>query len=219
MIDSDHMTPAERLEAIFGSPIEPHLRKQMDTDPPCDPTIQMAGGEYFNFEHPEDSCFTINDIAHALSHVCRFGGHVIEYYSVAQHSVSVSRLVPEEHALAGLLHDASEAFLGDVVMPLKRMLPDYRAIEHRVQAAIHRRYGLPEEMHECIKHADRRMLATERRDLMPERPGDAWECIAGVTPLGATIRPMRPAEAKKAFLARWLAITEMRLSVRPLDPS
>jgi 5'-deoxynucleotidase YfbR-like HD superfamily hydrolase len=172
------------------------------------PDILLFGGQYFSFVDPEHSRFSIADIAHALSHLCRFTGHVREFYSVAQHSVGVSYLVPPEHALEGLLHDAPEAFLGDVAAPLKRLLPDYKALEHRVESAVLKRFGIAMPLSDCIKRADLIMLATEQRDLMPHHD-DAWEweSISGIKPLDVTLVAQSATEAREMFLRRFKQLT------------
>lgn len=167
------------------------------------PDILISDDNYFDLVNPENSVFTIEDIAHSLSNLCRFNGHVKTFYSVAQHSIEVSKIVPSKFALQGLLHDAAEAFLGDVVSPLKQLLPDYKAIEARVEAAVFSRLGLPQPLDESVKNADLTMLLAEQRELMPFH-SDAWEVEAmGLIPLTLRIVPLVPAEAKNVFLSRF----------------
>lgn len=168
-------------------------------------TILTNEGEYFRFGQPEDHCYTISEIAHALSHICRYTGHAREFYSVAQHSVLVSYLVPKPLALCALLHDASEAYLGDVSSPLKAMLPDYKAIEARVEKAIAEQYLLPYPLPPEVKHADLRMLMTEKRDLMPTNSRDAEEW-PDIQPINYKVRPMEPKLARTYFLRRFVEI-------------
>lgn len=171
-----------------------------------EPVIQLASGRYFNFTKfgPED--IDINDIAHALSHLCRYTGHTHPFYSVAQHSVLVSSAVTREFAFEGLLHDASEAYLGDVSRPLKQLLPDYRALERDVDAAIRIRFGLPLQESQEVKEADNVLLVTEHRDLMPLVPANsssyayAWEWARDIPRLPQRIVPMSPIEAEHVFL-------------------
>lgn len=127
---------------------------------------------------PED--IVIEDIAHALANICRFGGHVRQFYSVAEHGVMVSSIVGQDWftdpslALQGLLHDASEAYLGDVIRPLKIQLPAYKDIEKLWERAISEKFELPFPLDPEVKRADMVALVTERRDLisvLTERDG------------------------------------------------
>lgn len=170
-------------------------------------TIALHSGEYFDFINPEHSEFGIEDIAWALAHVCRFGGQCNAFYSVAQHSVLVSKMVPYEHALAGLLHDAAEFVMGDMVGPLKQLCPDYKAIETRVEAEILARFGIPFPLDPCVKHADLRALRTEQRDVT-NSARDSWNGLDQYEPWPHRIVPRSPAVARGMFLARYYAITE-----------
>lgn len=170
------------------------------------PDILTNSGLYFNFHQPEPSMVDIQDIAHGLSHVCRFAGQCKQFYSVAEHSVYVSMVVPPEMALHGLLHDAAEAYVGDVTAPLKMLLMNYKLIEERAHQAIFARFNLDPVMPPEIKEADLRMLATEQAQLMPPHD-DEWALIAGVKPYHRTIMGMPPVQAKGFFMRRFEELT------------
>lgn len=153
----------------------------------------------------EDVC--IEDVAHHLSLICRFTGATRRFYSVAEHSVRVSWIVQPEHALWGLLHDATEAYLNDMCSPLKRcsgmlgML--YQEYEASAQVVIAKKFGLPLPEPPEVKTADRIMLFTEFRDLLCRAPKveDAY------TPLPDVITPWCPEMAERMFLIRFEELT------------
>lgn len=168
------------------------------------PTILLQSGKYFSFTEPAACEFTIEDIAHGLSNICRFTGQSQNFYSVAEHSVHCSHLVPAADALEGLMHDAAEAFIGDVSRPLKQLLPDYKVIEERVEHAIAERFGLRYPWPPSVKHTDAKMLRAEQHQLM--QCDDDWACLAGVdlTALGQReLVCLPPVMAKSQFLARF----------------
>jgi len=88
------------------------------------PAVSTKSGRRVALLNPSPSQIVIGDIAHGLAHQCRFNGQTSKFYSVAQHSVLVASILPRELRLAGLLHDASETYLGDVVQPLKELFND-----------------------------------------------------------------------------------------------
>lgn len=155
---------------------------------------------------PNPGEIDIEDIARSLSQQCRFLGHTEAIYSVAQHSVLVSEIVPGEDALWGLLHDASEAYLGDLPAPIKREpeMGFYCVVEDRLMLAVCQKFGLPPEMPQSVMAADKIILATEFRDVTTVDDLD-WiirEC--GHPPLDRQwIMPWPPALAEDRFLARF----------------
>ena len=104
----------------------------------------------------------IGDIAHALSYAPRFAGHTDRFYSVAEHSINVAEIVPDEYKLQALLHDATEAYLCDIPTPYKRLLTNYKMLEDDLWSAISTKFGVPFVMHAKVKHADGVMLMTEK---------------------------------------------------------
>lgn len=171
------------------------------------PTILLNSGNYFDFLKPETSVFEITDIAHGLSNICRFGGQCKEFYSVAQHSVIASSVIESQYAYDALMHDAAEAFVGDIPSPLKMLLPEYKTIEKHAEAAIAQRFGVSNPLPQQVKNIDIVLLATEHRDLMPEHD-DEWGLLVGVTPLKQKIRPWTPKEAYETFMRRYNFLTE-----------
>ncbi len=173
------------------------------------PAVSTKSGRRVALLNPSPSQIVIGDIAHGLAHQCRFNGQTNKFYSVAQHSLLVASILPRELRLAGLLHDASEAYLGDVVQPLKDLLPEYQAIEANFCEVLGERFGVNLLHNDAIKYADLIVLATERRDLMPMDMAD-WSSIAGITPMSSTIKPMSPDAAAAQFMEMFFTLTNQK---------
>jgi hypothetical protein len=151
------------------------------------PYILLANGKQYWFEDPDPAVIDLDVIAGALSRLCRFSGHCKRFYSVAEHSIWVAHCVPEEDRLEALMHDAAESMVVDIPSPLKPLLKDYGDLEALAHKAVFERFGLRYPMPPSVKQADLRMLATERRDLMPPDK-ETWQVIAGVKPVERRIR-------------------------------
>jgi hypothetical protein len=176
------------------------------TQPPQHSWMQTYTGQAFDPLHPDPKKINIEDIAHALSMNCRYAGHVQRFYSVAEHSLLISHAVSPVNALYGLLHDAEEAYLPDMVRPVKYQLPNYRELANNLRWAICRRFGLPQIEPDEVKELDLRIVVDEKAALMAPEP-EPWGMIAGLDPLGVTIQALAPATAEQFFLARFRELT------------
>jgi uncharacterized protein len=179
------------------------------------PYLQTVSGRWVNPFDPDPEQLDAGDIARALANQCRFGGHSRAFYSVAQHSVIVSQLVEQhggdvEDSFAALMHDATEAYLGDMPHPLKHRSPlgaAFKLAEEHLEQAIRDRFRIKADVPE-IKLADRALLATERRAFSAETWH--WPELEGVEPLDLELVPWSPDEAARAFAERYAELDARR---------
>jgi len=165
-------------------------------------------GKQFYPLMPNPELIDIDDIAHALSHLCRWAGHVDRFYSVAEHSCRVAALFAKPKlALYGLLHDAAEAYLVDVPRGIKHTMREYVVAEERLLRMIVEKYGLAWPIPRAIKIADNRLLATEWRDLMDSGRG-LVPLGNDAPPLEHTIRPWSFESARVLFRQRFDQLME-----------
>lgn len=171
--------------------------------------IQTFRGLRFHHLDPQPDDICIEDIAHALSNLCRFAGHTREFYSVAQHSVLASKCCPDRDALWGLLHDAAEAYCVDVPRPLKHMpgMEPYRATEDAIMQVIADKFGLPWPQPDSVKWADETVLFTEKRDLLVQLSWSTDPTSRPHPPMEARIVPWAPRRAEAAFLTAFGVLT------------
>ncbi len=166
--------------------------------------IHLVSGGYFCFDKPEESKYSICDVAINLSHMNRFTGSTGKPYSVAQHSWYVSMLFEDKAlALQALMHDSVEAFLGDVAKPLKNLLPDYRKIELQCEEAICKKYGIEFPFHPAIKDADNAVFVAERRDLQPKAPQGLVYNDIEVEAAPFKIVPWTAEKSREMFIERY----------------
>ncbi len=167
--------------------------------------MQVFSGQQYWPMDPRSHEVQIEDIAHSLSLQCRYAGHVLRFYSVAEHSVLIARHLAATHApevaLAGLLHDAPEAYCVDIPRPLKPYLTNYRAIEQDNWLAIAARFGMPKELPREVHDADNRIIADELVNLREMPWHDRHD-----KPLGVKLRYWSPEEAELEFLATFDAL-------------
>lgn len=144
------------------------------------PYMLTASGKHFDLLDPKPEQVDHRDIFAAISKLCRFTGHCSEMYTVGQHSLLVMSLVPPEFRFEALMHDAAEAYTGDIGTPMKVALgPAFREIEHRIEAVVREKYGLPVKLSPEVKHADLVALKLEKFIFMPV-DHEPWSVLEGI---------------------------------------
>lgn len=178
--------------------------------------LQTHYGRAVDLEKPTVDQIEIDDIAFALSRICRFTGHV-DGYTVAQHSVLVMQCFAEAPKKASakvkarfrdvrflaLLHDAHEAYVGDVSSPLGSLLPDFKVVSRRLEAVVHERFSITKnlQLHKLVRNADLSLLATERRDLMNDYQARPWFDLP--SPREERIYVWTAEQARRSFLQQY----------------
>ena len=167
--------------------------------------ISLLSGAVFDYRSPVDCDATIEDIAAALSNVCRFSGHLPHFYSVAQHCVNASLIAPEGHQFDALMHDTAEAFTNDLPTPLKFHFPVFKELEVQIEMAMSLKFGFAYPLSPEIKLVDLQMLALEKRYVKqdphhwPLLDGVEYEHHVGVVDLSS----WHPTYARHRFLQRY----------------
>ncbi len=167
--------------------------------------LQTYTGKVFTPLDPKPDQICIEDIAHALSNICRYTGHTRKFYSVAQHSMLVAKYCSDENMLYGLLHDATEAYLSDIASPLKAQLPDYKEIEYVVWCCIAEKFNLPVEMPQEVHDLDRAILWNEKESLLSTSPRD-WNLKGAAIP-NLRIDPWNSTYSEGGFLNVYSLLT------------
>lgn len=175
--------------------------------------IRLLSGNLFNYNDPDSAFVTIDDIAGALSKVCRFAGHLPYFYSVAQHSVNASYIVAPEFAFDALMHDTAEAFTNDIPTPLKMAVPMFKELEVKIETAMSKKFDFTYPMSKEIKVADLQMLMLEKIHI--KRDASTWQILDGieidsVLPL-VDLNSWTPRRAETEFLKRYYELSDLLL--------
>lgn len=174
-----------------------------------DQWISLLSGGRFNYNKPEDSDVTIEDIASALSNVCRFSGHLPRFYSVAQHLVNTSKIVSDSNKFTALMHDTAEAFTNDLPTPLKWALPIFKDLEVSIESAMGKKFGFQYPYPEEVKHADTVMLMIEKyyvkedKSVWPQYEKYDMLYVEPYRHLVDIEHSWQPVRAKREFLERY----------------
>ena len=183
-----------------------------------DQWISLLSGAKFNYNKPEESDVTLHDIATALSNVCRFSGHLPRFYSVAQHLVNTSYIVPEQYAFTGLMHDTAEAFTNDLPTPLKWALPIFKELEVKIEGVMANKFGFIFPYPAEVKEADIIMLMLEKYHI--KQCDDYWPMYEKYTReyvepylQYVDLTSWRPSIARNKFLARFEELQNARNAV------
>lgn len=172
--------------------------------------MQTASGKSFHPTKPTSDVIDIGDIAHALSNMCRFAGHTKHFYSVAQHSVIVANIVRDhggslKEQFHGLLHDATEAYITDMPTPVKRLIPDFKALEDKIYVCVADKFGLDPVLPEIVHTADGIALATEAESLMIN--SHLWNLPHEAEDYDISYMP--PIKARRFFLKKYAELSKL----------
>ena len=202
------MKPAKvnfEVQAPMISMPPPKTRKQVEDDT-MEPWIELITGGRFYYAKPE---YDIGAIAHSLSMQCRFTGHCRKFYSVAEHSILVSRIMEDSglgDPMEGLLHDAVESVLSDIARPAKNLLKDYKSLDKALDVAMRKQFKLPDVMSDGCMKADSIALLIEARELMPNKgenfTGMADDVVLAAKKATYMIAGWTPENAREKFMTR-----------------
>jgi len=182
-------------------------------EPTATDWIETVSGKHFPFLDPQSDDIDIKDIAFSLANQCRFNGHV-PFFSVAEHSVAVAARLPAHLQLAGLLHDAAEAYVSDIPSPVKRYLPDYKVIENKIQAAVNAKFGI-DSYDAAVKDADAKAVSNEAYYLIKSK-GKDWSPVFFTPEPKYQPRCLNPMDSFKLFMTWYTDLTTEKTAATSL---